>query len=124
MQSLNESRSISGSCGTRCGPESACGRKRTGKLTWAYRSPFSQNDSDDELGNNQTEECTTKPLIPLCHSMYPTVETGTPIQHAIASVRREQQDLSPIVIWARIATKVEYAIDSHLMCWQLQGCHD
>ena len=107
VQSLNESRSMSGSCGTRCGPKSACGRKRTEKLTWAYRSPYGQSDSDGELHNDQTEECATKPLVPLCHSMYPTVETGTPIQHAIASIQREELDLSPIVIWARIVTQLE-----------------
>ena len=86
VQSLNESRSTSGSCGTSYGPESACGRKRTETPTWAYRSPYGQNDSDEELRNNQTEECTTKPLVALCHNMYPTVEIVTPIQHATALI--------------------------------------
>ena len=74
------------------------------EVTWVHRSPYDHITSQDNLCGNQAGECTSNPLVLLCHGVYPAARGS---QRANAFIRRESRDLNVTVISARTITRVE-----------------
>jgi hypothetical protein len=60
--------------------------KETEGLTWGRSGRYSHVDRSDEPGNDQGGKYSSKPLVSLCHGVYPMAKVT---RHANALIRNE-----------------------------------